>query len=167
MHHVREHDPVTHATADFTELLECLSNRLPALRQALLAAPAELEKRDIRAGERVLTKGEAASAVYVIVSGALRASAEREDGTQFPLSEVGQGEIAGEMAILPGAGVYSASVTAAQDTVLVRVPRSTFERVLKTSPQVIQELSEGIRRRIARSQLALGLTRLFGPLQES
>ena len=71
------------------------------------------------------------------------------------------------MAILTGGGVYSASVSAAQDSVLVRVPRSTFERIAKTAPQVVQEMSEGVRRRIARDQLALGLTRLFGPLQES
>lgn len=159
---------MTEATADFTELLECLSQRLPALRLALLAEPAgELEKVEIRAGDRVLTKGDAASAVYVIVNGTLRASAEREDGTEFTLSEFGQGEIAGEMAILGGGGVYSASVYAAQDSVLVRIPSRTFEHVLKTSEPVVQELSEGIRLRIARSQLALGLTRLFGPLQES
>ena len=159
---------MTQATADFADLLECLSDRLPALRQALLAEPAaELEKIEIRAGDHLLTKGEAASAVYVIVNGALRASAEREDGTEFTLSEFGQGEIAGEMAILAGGGVYSASVDAAQDSVLVRIPSRTFEHVLKTSAAVVQELSEGIRRRIARSQLALGLTRLFGPLQES
>ena len=159
---------MSYATADFTSLLECLSDRLPVLRQALLVeSAAELEKVDVRAGERLLVKGEPASAVYVIVNGSLCASAEREDGTEFTLSEFGQGEIAGEMAILTGAGVYSASVSAAQDSVLVRVPRQTFEHVLKTFPQVVQELSEGIRRRIARSQLALGLTRLFGPMQES
>lgn len=159
---------MTSTTADFTDLLECLSSRLPALRQALLTeCAAELEKIELRAGERLMSKGETASAVYVIVDGSLRASGEREDGTEFTLSEFGQGEIAGEMAILAGGGVYSAAVYAAQDSVLVRIPSSTFEHVLKTSPQVIQELSEGIRRRIARSQLALGLTRLFGPMQES
>jgi NTE family protein/lysophospholipid hydrolase len=159
---------MNHATADFTELLDCLSDRLPALRQALLAQPAsQLERMEVKAGERLLSKGEAASAVYVIAAGALRATAEREDGTELTLSEFGQGEIAGEMAILAGGGVYSATVSAAQDSVLVRIPSGTFEHVLKTSPQVVQELSEGIRRRIARSQLALGLTRLFGVVQES
>jgi len=159
---------MNYATADFTELLGCLSDRLPALRQALLSEPAaQLERIEARAGERLLTKGESANAVYVIVDGMLRATAEREDGTELTLSEFGEGEIAGEMAILAGGGVYSATVSAARDSVLVRIPSRTFEHVLKTSPQVVQELSEGIRRRIARSQLALGLTRLFGPVQDS
>ena len=58
---------MTEATVDLTELLECLSERLPALRQALLAASAaELEKIHVRAGESLLTRGETAHAVYVI-----------------------------------------------------------------------------------------------------
>jgi len=156
------------ATADFTDLLACLSERLPTLREALLTEPgAQLQRVEVKAGARLLTKGESASAVYIIVSGALRATAEREDGTELTLSEFGPGEIAGEMAILAGGGVYSATVSAALDSVLVRIPSRTFEQVLKSFPQVVQELSEGIRRRIARSQLALGLTRLFGAVQES
>src|SRR4029453_5472019 len=139
----------SHATADFADLLECLSDRLPALRRALLAEPAsELGKIDVRAGERLLTRGETAHAVFVIVSGALRATAQREDGTELTLSEFGQGEIAGEMAILAGGGVYSASVSAAQDAVLVRVPRESFDRMASAVPEAMQELAEGIRRRL-------------------
>ena len=159
---------MNHETADVSELLDCLGERLPALRQALLADPqAQLDRVELTAGAGLLSKGEVATAVYVIASGLLRATATREDGTQFTLSEFGAGELAGEMAILTGVGVYSASVSAAQDSVLVRVPRNTFERIAKTAPQVVQEMSEAVWRRIARDQLALGLTRLFGPLQES
>ena len=159
---------MNHETADVSELLDCLSERLPALRQALLADPqAQLDRVELTAGAGLLSKGEVATAVYVIASGLLRATAIREDGTQLTLSEFGSGELAGEMAILTGVGVYSASVSAAQDSVLVRVPRSTFERIAKTAPQVVEEMSAAVWRRIARDQLALGLTRLFGPLQES
>ena len=159
---------MNHETADVSELLDCLGERLPALRQALLADPqAQLDRVELTAGAGLLSKGEVATAVYVIASGLLRATATREDGTQLTLSEFGAGELAGEMAILTGVGVYSASVSAAQDSVLVRVPRSTFERIAKTAPQVVQEMSAAVWRRIARDQLALGLTRLFGPLQES
>jgi CRP-like cAMP-binding protein len=159
---------MNHETADVSQLLDCLSGRLPALRQALLAdREAQLDRMELRAGTRLLSKGEVATAVYVIASGLLRATATREDGSELTLSEFGAGELAGEMAILTGGGVYSASVSAAQDSVLVRVPRKTFERITGTSEPVIQEMSEGVRRRIARDQLVLGLTRLFGPLHES
>ena len=154
-------------TSDFSTLLECLSGRLPALRRALLGLESDLDMVERSAGERLLTKGETANAVYVIAAGTLRAVAIREDGSELTLSEFGPGELAGEMAILTGGGVYSASVLAAADCVLVRVPRTSFEHIIKTLPQVVQELSEGVRRRIARDQLAKGLTRLFGPLQEA
>jgi NTE family protein/lysophospholipid hydrolase len=164
----RTHNSMDHETADISPLLDCLSPRLPALRQALLADPdAQLDRVELRAGARLLSKGESASAVYVVASGLLRATATREDGSELILSEFGAGELAGEMAILTGGGVYSASVSAAQDSVLVRVPRKTFERLVGASELVVQEMSEGVRRRIARDQLVLGLTRLFGPLNES
>ena len=54
-----------HVTADFTELLDCLSDRLPALRLALLAQPAsQLERVEVKVNERLLGKDEVASAVY-------------------------------------------------------------------------------------------------------
>jgi predicted acylesterase/phospholipase RssA/CRP-like cAMP-binding protein len=159
---------MNHETADVSELLDCLAERLPALRQALLADPAaDLERIELGARQELLRKGERATAVYVVAAGLLRAFATREDGTQLTLSEFGSGELAGEMAILAGGGVYSASVSAAQDSVLVRVPQRTFERIAATYPQVVQEMAEGVRRRIGRDQLAAGLTRLFGPLHES
>jgi predicted acylesterase/phospholipase RssA/CRP-like cAMP-binding protein len=158
---------MNHETLDVSRLLDCLSERLPGLRQALLARPDELERLELRAGAPLLIKGEVATAVYVIAKGSLRATAARADGSELTLSEFGAGELAGEMAILTGGGVYSASVSAAQDSVLVKVPRKTFERIAATSEPVIQEMSEGVRRRIARDQLVLGLTRLFGPLDES
>jgi predicted acylesterase/phospholipase RssA/CRP-like cAMP-binding protein len=159
---------MNHETADVSELLDCLTGRLPALRQALLADPgAQLQRIELSAGQELLRKGEVATAVYVVAAGLLRATATREDGTQLTLSEFGEGELAGEMAILAGGGVYSASVSAAQDSVLVRVPQKTFERIATAHPRVIQEMSEGVRRRIGRDQLAVGLTRLFGPLHES
>ena len=155
-------------SADISQLLDGLSKRLPALRQALLADPdAQLERLELRAGARLLSAGEVATAVYVIAAGLLRATATRDDGSELTLSEFGAGELAGEMAILTGGGLYSASVSAAQDSILVRVPRKTFERITTTSQQVVQEMSEGVRRRVARDQLAVGLTRLFGPLHEA
>jgi len=155
-------------SASVCQLIDCLAERLPALREALLRdSEAGLEVLELSAGASLIRKGELATAVYVVASGLLRATATREDGAELTLSEFGQGELAGEMAILAGGGVYSASVSAARDSVLVKIPRQTFERITGAAPQVVQEMSEGVRRRIARDQLAAGLTRLFGQLHES
>jgi CRP-like cAMP-binding protein len=153
---------------DFSTLLLCLSDRLPKFRAALLAqSDAGLEQVEMRPGEPLLRRGDTAHALYVVVDGLLRATAIREDGSELTLSEFGRGEMAGEMAILAGGGVYSASVSVVQDAVLVKIPRETLERIAKQAPDAIQEMSEGIRRRILRDQLAVGLTRLFGHLHET
>jgi NTE family protein/lysophospholipid hydrolase len=97
----------------------------------------------------------------------LRATTVQDSGRELTLSEFGPGEMAGEMAILAGGGIYSATVSAAEDSVLVRVPRDSFERIAKSAPNAVREMAGGIRRRLARDQLAIGLPRLFGPLDES
>ena len=123
---------MTDQAPDFSKLLECLEGRLPAFRRALLEqAKADLERVELAPGEVLLCKGEKANALYVVVAGMLRATTIQDDGGELTLSEFGPGEMAGEMAILAGGGLYSATVSAAEDAVLVRVPRETFERIAK------------------------------------
>ena len=155
-------------TPELAILLECLQDRLPALHRALLLhGGASLEKIDLKKGDVLLRQREAANALYVISTGLLGGAVAREDGSELKLPEFGPGQMAGEMAMLAGGGVYSATVHAVEDTVLVKVPRTTFERIAERAPQAIQEMSEGIRRRILRDQLAIGLTRLLGPMHDT
>ena len=159
---------MTDQPPDYSKLLEGLAGRLPAFRQALLEqAKPDLERVDLKAGDVLLRKGERAGALYVVVAGLLRATTIQDGGGELTLSEFGPGEIAGEMAILAGGGVYSATVSAAEDAVLVRVPREVFERISKVAPNAVREMAGGIRRRLARDQLAIGLPKLFGPLDET
>jgi predicted acylesterase/phospholipase RssA/CRP-like cAMP-binding protein len=159
---------MTDQAPDFSKLLECLAGRLPAFRQALLElGKGDLERVELAAGKVLLRKGEKANALYVVVAGLLRATTIQDGGGELTLSEFGPGEMAGEMAILAGGGAYSATVSAAVDAVLVRVPREAFESVAKSAPTAIREMAGGIRRRLARDQLAIGLPKLFGPLDET
>jgi CRP-like cAMP-binding protein len=156
------------ATSDLAGLLDCLSARLPALRDALLQGDRDdLVKVELAAGEVLLSKGEAAQALYVVTDGRLRAAMTQQDGSQLTLSEFGPGEMAGEMAILAGEATYGATVSAVTDAVLVKVSREAFERMVKPSPQVVREMAGGIRRRMARDQLTIGLPRLFGTLDDT
>src|SRR6266446_6224724 len=135
---------MTDQAPDYFKLLECLSSRLPAFRQALLElGKADLERVELAAGEVLLRKGEKASALYVVAAGLLRATTVQDGGGELTLSEFGPGEMAGEMAILAGGGVYSATVSAAKDAVLVKVPREAFERIAKAAPKAIREMAGG------------------------
>lgn len=158
---------MTDQAADFPRLLDCLAERLPAFRQALLEhARADLECVEMAAGEVLLRKGEKADSLYIVVFGTLRATIVLEDGRELVLSEFGCGEMAGEMAMLAGGGA-SATVSVATDVVLVKVSRAAFDRLAKLASTAVRELASGIRRRLARDQLAIGLPKLFGPLDET
>src|SRR3954468_11624845 len=153
---------------DFPKLLECLSEKLPALRLALLKhAVDDLALVRLGTGDVLLRKGEKAEFLYVVVGGLLRATTIQEDGRELILSEFGPGELAGEMAILAGGGLYSATVSVAEDAAVIQIPRDVFERLATFDPDAIREMASGIRRRLARDQLAIGLPRLFGPLDEA
>ncbi len=159
---------MTDPSTDCSSLLDCIAQALPALRQALIEqARADLERVELAAGEILLRKGEQAQSLYIVAAGRLRASTIQEDGRELVLSEFGRGEMAGEMGMLAGGGLYSATVSAAEAAVLVRVPRAVFERIARSVPQAIREMAGGIRRRLARDQLAIGLPKLFGPLDET
>lgn len=159
---------MTDPAADFPVLLECLADRYPSFRSALLEQSlADLEYLEIAAGEVLLLQNDKAHSLYVVVSGMLRATTLLEDGRELTLSEFGRGEMAGEMAMLAGGGSYSATVSVATDAVLVRVPHYAFEKIATSTPQAIREMAGGIRRRLARDQLAVGLPKLFGPIDET
>jgi len=155
------------AAADFPDLLECISDRLPKLRARLLSLPpGSLDLVRVPSGEVLLHRGDVARTLYIVADGLLRATATRADGSEVTLSAFRRGEVVGDMALLVGGGVYSASVAVAEDAVLVGIPLETFERVARQAPDVIAEISEGIRRRILRDQFVSGLTRLFGDMHE-
>src|SRR5258707_7812626 len=155
------------ATSDFAGLLDCLSAQLPALRDALLGDRNDLVKVELAAGEVLLSKGEAAQALYVVADGRLRAAITQQDGSQLTLSEFGPGEMAGEMAILAGEGTYGATVSAVTGAVLVKGAREAFERIVKASPQAGREKGGGIRGRMARDPLPIGLPPRFRSLHHT
>lgn len=159
---------MTSANVDYAELLDGLGARLPALRDGLLAgARADLGSVELPAGGVLLRRGEVARALYVVAKGRLRATMVQEDGSELALSEFGPGELAGEIAILSHGDVHSATVSAITDALLVSVPREAFDRIAASAPEAIREMAAGIRRRLARDQLAVGLRRLFGAVDDA
>jgi len=60
---------MTDQAPDYSRLLECLSIRLPAFRQALLELGKADRAMELAAGEVLLRKGEKANGLYVVVAG--------------------------------------------------------------------------------------------------
>ena len=100
-------------------------------REAVQLIAFSFEKRRLRAGEALFFAGETADSGYFVHSGAITL---HEDGAE-PKAErrVDAGALIGESALYaPTARRVSAR--AAEDAVVMRIPRETFRRVLTEFP---------------------------------
>jgi CRP-like cAMP-binding protein len=100
-------------------------------REALQLIAFSCEKRRLRAGEALFFPGEAADSGYFVHSGIITLL---EDGGE-PKGErrIGPGALIGETALY-AATARHVSARAAEEAVVMRIPRETFRRVLKEFP---------------------------------
>ncbi|NQT88864.1 cyclic nucleotide-binding domain-containing protein, partial [bacterium] len=140
------------------------SRHLEKLREAILDEfGADLEKVTLSEGDLLFSQGDPADAMYLVLTGSLEAVMTCRDGGELTVATIGAGEPVGELGILAG-GKRSTSISAAEDTELVRLPKEAFEQLASASPRVVDHLAETIRRRLRHSRLAAVLPRIFGPL---
>ncbi len=110
---------------------------------------AELEKRlepmPVRRGVELVHQGDAADALYVVISG--RFSVEIE-GSREPVAEISSGSPIGEIAFFAG-GVRTATVRAIRDSVVVKLTRSDFDEISARSPAIWQAITAKLAERLA------------------
>jgi len=130
----------------------------PAAMSLLLSQLAWVE---VAGGETLMQQGDPGDAMYLSVSGRLRAYVRGDDGMPRMVREMGRGQIIGEMSLYTDAP-RSATVVAIRDSVLVRLDKSHFHTLLAHSPQVSMALTRQIISRLQtehqRNPLALPVT---------
>jgi sigma-B regulation protein RsbU (phosphoserine phosphatase) len=89
----------------------------------------------IKAGETLFEKGDRGDAMYIISDGQVRA----HDG-DLELSLLGKGQVFGEMATLAADEIRSTSITADEDTTLLRLDREALFGLLSSEPEVAKTL---------------------------
>jgi NTE family protein len=102
-----------------------------------------LEWVEVPGGQTLMTQGENGDAMYLVLSGRLRAYVNDEDGTPRAIREMGRGQIVGEMSLITG-HPRRATVVTIRDSVLVRLAKSAFNRLLATSPQLSMVITRQI-----------------------
>ncbi|MDH3695451.1 MAG: cyclic nucleotide-binding domain-containing protein, partial [Gammaproteobacteria bacterium] len=120
-------------------------NVIQDLRQSTLfeSAPASVVNKlaeivvttYIKAGETLFEKGEKGNAMYIISDGQVRV----HDG-DLELTHLGKGHVFGEMAALATDEVRSASITADEDTTLLRLDREALIDLLSSDSAVAETL---------------------------
>ena len=126
-------------------------------REAVQLIAFSCEKRRLRAGEALFFAGEAADSGYFVHSGAIILL---KDGAE-PKAErrVGPDALIGESALY-AATTRHVSARAAEDAVVIRMPRETFRRVLTEFPAGAEKIRAVLAARMRRLVDGLEATRI-------
>ena len=105
--------------------------------------------RRLEAGETLFRQGDDSDAAYFIVGGRVMVLGEDDDGNEQLISELGRGEVVGELGLLDRAP-RSATVRAVRDTTLAAFSTDTFEVLVAKSPGLMLNVTRGILTRLRR-----------------
>ena len=105
-----------------------------------LELQAELQQVVLPGGAVLFQEGDPADALYMLASGALGVSIQGSHGEQRRVARILPPETIGEMALISNAP-RSATVTALRDSVLLKLTREAFERLVVRCPSVMVYLS--------------------------
>ncbi len=105
---------------------------------------AELETMALKRGAVLVRQGDPADALYIVMSGRFEVHVAGRDGA---IAEIGAGSPVGEIAFLAG-GARTATVTAARDSLVLRLGRPEFERLCQQAPGIWQALTATLANRL-------------------
>ncbi|MEE2831599.1 MAG: Crp/Fnr family transcriptional regulator [Candidatus Latescibacterota bacterium] len=101
-------------------------------------------------GQPIILAEETGDTLFIIRSGQVKVSLIHEDGKEFILSLLGQGEVFGELSLLDDRP-RSANVTAMVETGLLMLRRSDFLDLVGRVPQIAVSLLEELASRLRRT----------------
>lgn len=127
--------------------------------EALRILAISAEMRSLKAGETLFRAGESADGAFVVCSGVVHLVTDRDDGERQVLYKVKPGALIGETALV-AANPRPATAVAGEDSVVMRVSRSTFLRMLEEFPEAAAKLRRAFARRLETTMRALDRVRL-------
>ena len=103
-------------------------------------------------GEVLIAEGKYSDGLYVVLHGGVTVSTSAK-GPPVELARLREGDIFGEMSLLTRKPA-AASVTAASNSLLLRLPRESFQELVVTHPQILELISELTEKRAAATRAA-------------
>ena len=114
---------------------------------ALALLREQLQWVEVAGGQTLMRQGEPGDAMYLVISGRLRAWAPGDDGAPRLLREMARGQVIGELSLITDAP-RSATVVALRDSVLVRLGKPAFLRLLADNGGLSLAMTQQIVRRM-------------------
>jgi len=106
----------------------------------------QLQLLTINGGETLVSQGEASDALYLVVSGRFQVTIE---GQEDPVVEIGPGKSIGELGFF-SESARTATVTAARDSLVLRLLREDFDALCRRSPEIWPTIVSMLARRLVR-----------------
>ena len=126
-----------------------------------------LEWMTVPTGVSLMNEAEQGDAMYLVLSGRLRAYVKDDEGRPQAVREMGRGQIVGEMSVITGEP-RRATVVTLRECVLVRLAKADFDRLLATSPRLsvvmTRQIIEHLRSRQERFRAARPVTIALVPV---
>ncbi len=107
---------------------------------ALEGLESQITWRSLRSGEVLFEQGDEGDDAYILLSGRLRVAVLGPDGGRRIISELGSGEMVGEIALLADRP-RTATVFAARDCELARLSRQGFETMVRRNTDAMVQVS--------------------------
>ena len=126
----------------------------------LKALQAEMQWVELHKGEVLFRQGEVGDGLYIVVTGRVQIVYTEEDGHERLLAEASVGETVGEVALITG-DPRSATIVAARDSNLVKLPTALFERLLDEYPRMMTQITRILMRRQMRMLKGVHATRSY------
>lgn len=109
-------------------------------------------------GEQILTRGQPAQALYLLLRGRCTVFHQHVDGHETAYPDLAEGDVFGEVALLRSK-LVTASVRAATACLLLKLDRWTFEQLIAAEPGLRRELQRMGAERLCRTALLLTRSR--------
>lgn len=138
---------MTVVTADKTALLRKIQlfSELDSLALERIASRCVATERTT--GTVLFTAGEPCRGLYIVVSGRVRVFRVSPDGREQVLHLEGPGRPVAELPLLDG-GDYPASAVAVEDSRLLFLPRTEFEALYRSNPDVAHAIIRALGKRL-------------------
>ena len=119
--------------------------------EAMALLRQHLEWIAVAAGQALVVQGEAGDSMYLSISGRLKVYVVDDAGVEHMVREMARGQVIGEMSLYTDEP-RSATVIAVRDSVLVRLAKADFNRLVASSSQLSIALTRQIIKRLQSAQ---------------
>jgi CRP-like cAMP-binding protein len=124
-------------------------------RQDLVSLANLCRPKTYRARQVIFHRGDPGDTLYIVQSGQVKIVLLSAKGEEMVLALFQSGDFFGELSLLDGLP-RSASATAVQTTVLLSVSRMEFQRVLRETPAMAEQVIGALTARLRHTDLLLG-----------